>query len=163
MSSVSDWLSCPVTVDTPVYWLRYFYTRRWVRRLQRQHGFNIIMSTQKASESEGCPFCQIANNQSNTEILLRVSADCSSCFGSSLLYFLKHTHSLSPSPSLSLCVWGMWLFLQDDELLCFRDVKPGATHHYLVITRTHIDSCKRLQSDHIPLGETTQFISINRF
>lgn len=43
--------------------------------------------------------------------------------------------------------------LQDDELLCFRDMKPGATHHYLVVTRTHIDNCKSLQWGDIPLGE----------
>lgn len=42
---------------------------------------------------------------------------------------------------------------QDHELLCFRDVKPGAANHFLVVTRTHIDSCKMLQTQHIPLGE----------
>ncbi|XP_070782059.1 adenosine 5'-monophosphoramidase HINT3-like [Enoplosus armatus] len=70
------------------------------------------MGTPDASGSEHCPFCQIANNQADTEILL-----------------------------------------SDDELLCFRDVKPGATHHYLVVTRTHIDNCKSLQGDDIPLVE----------
>uniref|UniRef100_A0A3Q0R1Z3 HIT domain-containing protein n=1 Tax=Amphilophus citrinellus TaxID=61819 RepID=A0A3Q0R1Z3_AMPCI len=34
----------------------------------------------------------------------------------------------------------------DDELVCFRDVKPGATHHYLVIPRMHIDNCKTLKA-----------------
>ncbi|XP_038583421.1 histidine triad nucleotide-binding protein 3-like isoform X3 [Micropterus salmoides] len=42
---------------------------------------------------------------------------------------------------------------KNDELLCFRDMKPGATHHYLVVTRTHIDNCKRLQEDDLPLVE----------
>ncbi|XP_076024089.1 adenosine 5'-monophosphoramidase HINT3-like [Genypterus blacodes] len=45
------------------------------------------------------------------------------------------------------------ILLSDDELLCFQDFKPGAAHHYLVITRTHLDSCKNLQSDHIGLVE----------
>ncbi|XP_049913788.1 adenosine 5'-monophosphoramidase HINT3-like [Epinephelus moara] len=45
------------------------------------------------------------------------------------------------------------ILLSDDELLCFRDMKPGAIHHYLVIPRTHIDNCKCLQGDHIPLVE----------
>ncbi|XP_060908089.1 adenosine 5'-monophosphoramidase HINT3-like [Labrus mixtus] len=70
------------------------------------------METAEASGGEDCPFCEIANNKSDTEILL-----------------------------------------SDDELLCFRDVKPGATHHYLVIPRTHISSCKALQPVHIPLVE----------
>uniref|UniRef100_A0A8P4G8C4 HIT domain-containing protein n=1 Tax=Dicentrarchus labrax TaxID=13489 RepID=A0A8P4G8C4_DICLA len=59
-----------------------------------------------------CPFCLIANNQADTDILLT-----------------------------------------DDELVCFRDMKPGATHHYLVVTRTHVDSCKSLREDDIPLVE----------
>ncbi|XP_042246158.1 histidine triad nucleotide-binding protein 3-like [Thunnus albacares] len=70
------------------------------------------MGTQDASGSGDCLFCQIANNQTGTEILL-----------------------------------------SDDELVCFRDVKPGATHHYLVIPRTHIDNCKSLQGHNIPLVE----------
>lgn len=45
------------------------------------------------------------------------------------------------------------VLLRDEELLCFRDVKPGATHHYLVITRTHIDNCKNLQRDDVQLVE----------
>ncbi|XP_070704915.1 adenosine 5'-monophosphoramidase HINT3-like [Pempheris klunzingeri] len=70
------------------------------------------MGTQGASGGDDCPFCQIANNQMDTEILL-----------------------------------------SDDELLCFRDMKPGAAHHYLVIPRTHISSCKALQGEHTPLVE----------
>ncbi|XP_055362298.1 adenosine 5'-monophosphoramidase HINT3-like isoform X2 [Betta splendens] len=57
-----------------------------------------------------CHFCQIVNNQTDTEILL-----------------------------------------SDDELVCFRDTTPGATHHYLVVPRMHLDNCKTLQKDHVPL------------
>ncbi|XP_031177592.1 histidine triad nucleotide-binding protein 3-like isoform X2 [Sander lucioperca] len=74
------------------------------------------MGTQGASGSEDCPFCQIANNQTDAEILL-----------------------------------------SDDELLCFRDIKPSATHHYLVVSRTHINNCKTLQGDDIPLGQQSSF------
>ncbi|XP_041661713.1 histidine triad nucleotide-binding protein 3-like isoform X1 [Cheilinus undulatus] len=70
------------------------------------------MGSQDAAGSGDCPFCEIAKNNTDTEILL-----------------------------------------SDDELLCFRDIKPGATHHYLIIPRTHIDNCKTLQADHIPLVE----------
>ncbi|XP_070843429.1 adenosine 5'-monophosphoramidase HINT3-like isoform X1 [Chaetodon trifascialis] len=70
------------------------------------------MGTQDASGSEDCPFCQIANNQTDTEVLL-----------------------------------------SDDELVCFRDIQPGASHHYLVVTRRHIDNCKSLQRDDIPTVE----------
>ncbi|XP_071335305.1 adenosine 5'-monophosphoramidase HINT3-like isoform X1 [Trachinotus anak] len=71
-----------------------------------------MMGSQDASGSEDCPFCQIANNQTDTEILL-----------------------------------------SDEELVCFRDVKPGATHHYLVVPIRHIDNCKTLQGGSIPLVE----------
>ncbi|XP_074540716.1 adenosine 5'-monophosphoramidase HINT3-like [Halichoeres trimaculatus] len=70
------------------------------------------MGTQDTSEREDCPFCEIVNDNTDTEILL-----------------------------------------SDDKLLCFRDIKPGATHHYLVIPRTHIDYCKALKADDIPLVE----------
>ncbi|XP_077367496.1 adenosine 5'-monophosphoramidase HINT3-like [Festucalex cinctus] len=45
------------------------------------------------------------------------------------------------------------ILMSDEELLCFRDVKPGAGHHYLVITRTHIGNCKALRAQHIPTVE----------
>ncbi|XP_047429869.1 adenosine 5'-monophosphoramidase HINT3-like isoform X1 [Mugil cephalus] len=70
------------------------------------------MGTQDASGDEDCLFCQIANNQSEAEILL-----------------------------------------SDDELVCFRDMKPGAVHHYLVVPRRHIDNCKTLQRDNVSLVE----------
>ncbi|XP_061560869.1 adenosine 5'-monophosphoramidase HINT3-like isoform X3 [Phycodurus eques] len=70
------------------------------------------MATQITRDDDECPFCQIANNQTDTEILTR-----------------------------------------DGELLCFRDAKPGAGHHYLVITATHIGDCKALRAQHIPTVE----------
>uniref|UniRef100_A0A8C7G2F7 HIT domain-containing protein n=1 Tax=Oncorhynchus kisutch TaxID=8019 RepID=A0A8C7G2F7_ONCKI len=42
---------------------------------------------------------------------------------------------------------------KDDELVCFRDLKPGARHHYLVVPRTHVGNCKSLRKEHIPLVE----------
>ncbi|XP_033504973.2 adenosine 5'-monophosphoramidase HINT3-like isoform X1 [Epinephelus lanceolatus] len=96
------------------------------------------MGTQDASWIEDCPFCLIVNNQADTEILLSVSTRL----------FLHVQEVNSVNSCLCLCV-----SVQDDELLCFRDMKPGAIHHYLVIPRTHIDNCKCLQGDHIPLVE----------
>ncbi|XP_034435332.1 histidine triad nucleotide-binding protein 3-like isoform X3 [Hippoglossus hippoglossus] len=43
------------------------------------------------------------------------------------------------------------ILLSDEQLLCFRDVKPGATHHYLIVPRMHIDNCKALQGTDVPL------------
>ncbi|KAM9840706.1 adenosine 5'-monophosphoramidase HINT3-like [Aulostomus maculatus] len=70
------------------------------------------MGSQDVSGDEDCPFCLIANSQTDTEILM-----------------------------------------SDDELVCFRDTKPGAAHHYLVIPRKHIKNCKALQGDSILLVE----------
>ncbi|KAG7461027.1 hypothetical protein MATL_G00205230 [Megalops atlanticus] len=41
----------------------------------------------------------------------------------------------------------------DEELACFRDVKPGAPHHYLVVPRRHIGNCMTLLKEHVPLVE----------
>ncbi|XP_007552938.1 PREDICTED: histidine triad nucleotide-binding protein 3-like isoform X2 [Poecilia mexicana] len=42
---------------------------------------------------------------------------------------------------------------QDEEFVCFRDIDPVAPHHYLVIPRDHIVSCKSLNRSHIDLVE----------
>ncbi|KAM4633175.1 adenosine 5'-monophosphoramidase HINT3-like isoform 1-T1 [Polymixia lowei] len=48
---------------------------------------------------------------------------------------------------------GTEIILSDNELVCFRDSKPGARHHYLIVPRSHVGNCKTLQKDHIPLVE----------
>ncbi|XP_055016024.1 adenosine 5'-monophosphoramidase HINT3-like isoform X2 [Boleophthalmus pectinirostris] len=70
------------------------------------------MEPQGAPVQDDCKFCHIANNLTDTEILM---SDC--------------------------------------EVVCFRDLKPGATHHYLIISNKHIDNCMKLQPDHIKLVE----------
>ncbi|XP_077433019.1 adenosine 5'-monophosphoramidase HINT3 [Vanacampus margaritifer] len=39
----------------------------------------------------------------------------------------------------------------DEEIACFRDIKPGATHHYLVVPTKHVGNCKSLRKEHLPL------------
>ncbi|XP_036831358.1 histidine triad nucleotide-binding protein 3 [Oncorhynchus mykiss] len=41
--------------------------------------------------------------------------------------------------------------LFDDELVCFRDLKPGARHHYLVVPRTHSGRSTYLWPIYYPL------------
>uniref|UniRef100_A0A3P8RYZ7 HIT domain-containing protein n=1 Tax=Amphiprion percula TaxID=161767 RepID=A0A3P8RYZ7_AMPPE len=83
--------------------------------MSKRGALNSLMGTQE----EECPFCQIVNHQTDTEILL-----------------------------------------SDDQLICFRDTTPGATHHYLVIPRRHIPSCRNLQKDHVALVE--QMVEMGR-
>ncbi|XP_075940707.1 uncharacterized protein LOC142942316 isoform X2 [Anarhichas minor] len=69
-----------------------------------------------------------------------------------------HLHVLAPASQIykdmeyKFILWSD-RFVTDEELLCFRDIQPSATHHYLVVPRTHIDNCKCLQGDDIPLVE----------
>ncbi|XP_044281075.1 histidine triad nucleotide-binding protein 3 [Varanus komodoensis] len=42
---------------------------------------------------------------------------------------------------------------EHEDLVCFRDIRPGAPHHYLVVPKNHIGNCKTLKSEHIPLVE----------
>ncbi|XP_072307572.1 adenosine 5'-monophosphoramidase HINT3-like [Eucyclogobius newberryi] len=65
-----------------------------------------------ATVEDDCEFCQMANNERDTEVLMR-----------------------------------------DDAAVCVRDRKPGAAHHYLIISKEHIDNCIKLQPDHIQLME----------
>ncbi|XP_056620687.1 adenosine 5'-monophosphoramidase HINT3-like isoform X1 [Triplophysa dalaica] len=39
----------------------------------------------------------------------------------------------------------------DEDFVCFQDIYPGAAHHYLVVPKKHIHSCKSLEADDISL------------
>ncbi|XP_056115763.1 adenosine 5'-monophosphoramidase HINT3 [Rhinichthys klamathensis goyatoka] len=43
------------------------------------------------------------------------------------------------------------ILAEDEEIVCFKDIDPGAPHHYLVIPKQHIHSCLSLQADDIGL------------
>ncbi|KAL0984936.1 hypothetical protein UPYG_G00150700 [Umbra pygmaea] len=45
------------------------------------------------------------------------------------------------------------LLYVDEELSCFRDIKPGAPHHYLVVPTRHVGNCKSLNKEHVTLVE----------
>lgn len=115
------------------------------------------MATQEACEDDVCPFCQIANKQTDTEILFSVSVE----FSLSGILVVVAVVIINNNIIINIIIVKnnsifniIHIFcLQDHELLCFRDVKPGAVNHFLVVTRTHIDNCKMLQTQHIPLGE----------
>ncbi|XP_037246854.1 adenosine 5'-monophosphoramidase HINT3 [Falco biarmicus] len=38
-----------------------------------------------------------------------------------------------------------------EDLVCFRDIKPDAPHHYLVVPVEHMENCKTLKTEHIPI------------
>ena len=40
---------------------------------------------------------------------------------------------------------------EDQDYVCFRDIRPDAEHHYQVIPKTHLPSVKYLHSEHIPV------------
>ncbi|XP_077454781.1 adenosine 5'-monophosphoramidase HINT3 [Stigmatopora argus] len=39
----------------------------------------------------------------------------------------------------------------DEDISCFRDIKPGAPHHYLVVPTKHVGNCKSLRKEHVSL------------
>ncbi|XP_018419308.1 PREDICTED: histidine triad nucleotide-binding protein 3 [Nanorana parkeri] len=43
------------------------------------------------------------------------------------------------------------LLHSDEDLTCFRDIRPGAPHHYLVVPKKHIGNCKTLTNEHVSL------------
>ncbi|KGL89277.1 Histidine triad nucleotide-binding protein 3, partial [Charadrius vociferus] len=38
-----------------------------------------------------------------------------------------------------------------EDLVCFRDIRPSAPHHYLVVPVEHMGNCKTLKAEHIPI------------
>ncbi|XP_034058580.1 histidine triad nucleotide-binding protein 3 isoform X1 [Gymnodraco acuticeps] len=46
---------------------------------------------------------------------------------------------------------GTELLHCDEEISCFRDIKPGAPHHYLIVPTKHVGNCKSLRKENVPL------------
>ncbi|KAK9411560.1 histidine triad nucleotide-binding protein 3 [Crotalus adamanteus] len=59
--------------------------------------------------------------------------------------FCRITHGEETGTELLPCEY--------EDLVCFRDIRPGAPHHYLVLPKNHTGNCKTLKSEHIPLLE----------
>ena len=41
---------------------------------------------------------------------------------------------------------------QDEGFVAFRDIKPAASHHYLIVPKRHLPNAKLLTQDDRPLG-----------
>ncbi|XP_046891232.1 histidine triad nucleotide-binding protein 3 [Hypomesus transpacificus] len=48
---------------------------------------------------------------------------------------------------------GTELLHSDEEISCFKDIRPGAPHHYLVVPTRHVGNCKSLSKAHVHLVE----------
>lgn len=56
---------------------------------------------------------------------------------------------------------GTELLHVDEDLVCFRDIRPGALHHYLVVPKKHVGNCKTLSKDDVQLVKNMVAIGKN--
>lgn len=45
------------------------------------------------------------------------------------------------------------ILYENDKFVCFRDIRPAAPHHYLVVPRHHVSDPKSLTKEQVPMVE----------
>lgn len=45
------------------------------------------------------------------------------------------------------------ILYEDDEVVVFKDIKPASKHHYLSVSKKHIENINKLTKEDKPLGK----------
>jgi len=107
---------------------------------------DVVARSSKAEDySSKCVFCRIAGQQEpGTELLYCEPSSC--CAEGDNVAIKPHT-------SASVCKY------ENEDLVCFKDIRPAAPHHYLVVPKKHLGNCRELKKDHIELDNMVPTLS----
>ncbi|KAK0130936.1 Histidine triad nucleotide-binding protein 3 [Merluccius polli] len=89
---------------------------------------------------------------------LHVLAPASRIYDCMAPRFIPHSYRFLGVHCLFCCITttkdtDTEIISRDQDLVCLRDAKPGARHHFLVVPTSHMGNCTSLHREHIPIVE----------
>ena len=130
----------------------------WIKEMELSAFFSFSRARASIFESQPVPLCVCSRQRARQRIACRCLCGCccGNVGGAGLSFWCSHTRvrkrDIMAAEIERRCVFcriaakdeSAEVVYEDSDYICFRDRSPAATHHYLLIPRTHIRSARTL-------------------